>query len=327
MANVNGFQGVPWMVGGGAEHTPDLGRAIAHAASQGGEGVVLPTDLKVTPRSPAGTGVDIAPGQAFIRQRAANVAAQSYLGYAPGPSSVDGPAVSASVRSYLIIVHIKDPQYGYPAYPTSSPSQIKGGPYVYPELYGPVPGNTTRASQIPALADKAVYALARIDIPANTTTITAAMIDDLRKLARGRTELFLDSADRAGRPNLNVSPTEAPNGAWTAFPEYAPAVLVPDWATDFRQSVLVTSVRQFNATTKGHIRALLGDIGGAASEINLVAANGTAHAMLATNGGSCVEHRGTHLAARSEARITEGGIFATSGVQIQQTVHFYEKIR
>lgn len=165
----NGFDGVPWMVGGGAKHSANIGRVLAYAATSGGEGVIAPNDLRVSPSSTPDAFVHVGVGAVAIPNRYGNARSESYIARASDVSDIRVGSTGSSARSDLIIARVRDPQYGMPA-----PASVADGPYIFPEIVPGVPAGIISAKAL-GLAEP-IYGLARIDIPANTTTITEGMI-------------------------------------------------------------------------------------------------------------------------------------------------------
>lgn len=328
---VNNLDGVPWMLAG-ARHSADLGRGIAYAASEGNDGVVLPGDFRVVARVPATTGVDIGPGGLYIKQRAANVHAQTYLSTGKQASSLDGPPSDPNPRSYLVIIEIRDPQFGYPAYAESEVEKVKGGPYAFPVLYGPVASGVTKVSQVPELDGKAVYALARIDVPADTTTITSDMVIDLRKLATPKTDRFFDSYQH-DTANVNLSPPESggDGNTWNeTWAQFAPLVEVPEWATHYEQVITLVNVRQFNSETHSAFNAQLGGLGVKAPWYTFEYGDawgdvGRSQTIIASNGGDCSALAGQTVQSRMRGRVWAGGLFITAGTHIIHDIQFYQR--
>lgn len=224
MATVNGFRGVPWFVGGGAEHSPEVARNMLAIASQRTQGITGTSDLKVTQGDVPGQFVQVGIGSALIRQGQTPVSQQTYSAYAPTVSRVDiVPTGSSSGRSDLVIVRVEDSSAS--GSPWQAPADIVNGPYVKPiVIQGVAPGTTTLA-QANRGGDTAIV-LARIDIPASTGTITNGMIVDLRRMAAPRQET---------QTNILIAPldpttlTSATFTNWIS--QYNPGNIVPEWAT------------------------------------------------------------------------------------------------
>ncbi|MFF8575557.1 hypothetical protein ACF06L_30500 [Streptomyces sp. NPDC015408] len=204
------WDGIPWFVEGTAASEETL-RLVVDAAMGGGEGVVGPADLLVTALDAPSGAVQLGPGAMIAKRRAAlGGGSQSYAARMPtveqvdvAPTTVDGP------RSDLVIARAEDP-YGGETWP--APEDPAVGPYVFTRVIPDVPVGTTSVREVDP--DSTAVTLARIDMPAGTTTTTSGMITDLRQLARPRSEAF-----RRYIPGWPV-PDElgAVTDAWEAFP-------------------------------------------------------------------------------------------------------------
>lgn len=217
---------VPWFVGGGAEHSPEVARLMAYVAFRGNEGVLGAADLKVSALAVPGGAVRVAPGACSILNRATGGAYQAYAGRLPSEESgvTISPTSAGAGRSDLIIARIEDPFM--PGEPWADPVDPKIGAYVYTRVVPNVPTTTTSVAQI-NLGYSAI-ALARVDLPASTGTITDTMIVDLRRIANPRREsdrfVFFPGSD-------NNIPTTT-NVIWPAVS--TAQVRVPEWATNVR---------------------------------------------------------------------------------------------
>lgn len=210
------WEKTPWFVGGGAEHSPELARLVLFASTAGAEGVVTHDSLKVRALGTPGGGVRIRPGAALMLNRSSGGAQQTYAARNPAEHEVGIGATSSSGRSDLVVARIEDPQYS----PWPAPADVTTAQYVRTFVVTNVASSTTSAAQLnlgyPAIA------LARIDIPANTSSITDAMIKDVRRVAQSR----------RARRTLIATPTTS-----IAFPTTIGDVLamgsvdVPEWAT------------------------------------------------------------------------------------------------
>ncbi len=216
----------PWVIAGGAQHSADLARALAFAATSGAEGVVLPDSLKVSPFSTAGGGVNVGPGAGILLNRSPGAAEQSYVARNASSTSVPiGATGAGGGRSDLVILRVRDHQY--PPWP--APADPATAQYTELFVVQNVPSGTTRASALnlgyPAIA------LARIDIPPSTSAITGSMIVDVRKVARPRRERIMFTAYPAVKDGLSAT-AAAPHGTgFQDFPTHTWSVDIPDWAT------------------------------------------------------------------------------------------------
>lgn len=166
------LQNIPWAIGGGAENEVEGARLALYAATNGGRGIMAPRDLRVTALPTPGGAVRIHSG--------AGVTPNDYLG--PGgagqsyavreTSSTDFPVPatgsSGGAVRYLII-RIKDEQYEGP-----KPANPATGPRNFYEWVGALP---TTVPYVP---------LKKLNQPANTATITNAMLTDIREMANPR---------------------------------------------------------------------------------------------------------------------------------------------
>lgn len=239
-----GWDSVPWFVGGGAQHSPEVARLLSYVAFGGAEGILGPGDLKVQALAVPGSSVRVAPGACAILSRALGGAYQAYAGRMPTEDTVAIAATgSAGGRSDLIVARIEDPNLS--GEPWGAPVDPAVGPYIFTRVIANVPATTTTVAEL-GLGYSAV-ALARVDIPASTATITDAMIVDLRKLARPRRERRLFTAVPAA-DDLLTSPAFA---QWPAVATWD--VDVPAWATKAVLLISLWSLRanRFDVNTAG----------------------------------------------------------------------------
>lgn len=171
------FSGVPWVVGGGAVIPEDVARMIPYFMFNKTEGVLGATDLQVLPLATPGGSVRVSPGGFVVLGRGSGQFYEAYM----GKNSADHVLAvaannTASPRSDLVIARVIDPYVA--GSPWNVPADRANGPYVEPAIVSGVP-STTRT--IRSLGNNwSAIDLARIDIPANTATITQAMIVSLR---------------------------------------------------------------------------------------------------------------------------------------------------
>lgn len=218
---------VPWFVGGGAQHSPEVARVFAYAATSGAEGIVGTTDLRTRALAVPGTAVRVAPGAALINENTSGAPQQTYVARLPLEDTLEIPATgSEGGRSDLIVARVEDPFV--PGASWQDPADPAAGPYVFTRRIPNVSATTKTVAELD-LGYSAI-ALARIDIPASTGTITDEMITDLRKVAFPRRERIL----RAGQ--LTASTTDPLDAdVEEAWPN--PSVMdwyvdIPEWATE-----------------------------------------------------------------------------------------------
>lgn len=171
------FSNVPWAVGGGAVIPEDVARMIPYFLFNKTEGVLGATDLEVKALATPGGSVRVSPGGAVILGRGSGQFYEAYMVKNPDDHVVAiAPNNTASARSDLLIARIIDPYIA--GSPWNIPTDRANGPYVEPAIVQGVP-STTRT--VRSLGNNwSAIDLARIDIPANTATITSGMIVSLR---------------------------------------------------------------------------------------------------------------------------------------------------
>lgn len=161
-------------------------------AAIGGGGVVRTGDLKVSASVPNGQSLQIAPGLGVVPNGYQTTPDEVYVEANPTGHAItsgDMPSASASTTYWLVCLVVGDPSYGdqtgHPFMPSDfDESQANTFQYVRPVLL-PCSSTTTTFEELgkhyPGLA------LARIAIPPSTTTITEAMITDVRKSLNRKT--------------------------------------------------------------------------------------------------------------------------------------------
>ncbi len=250
------WDSVPWFVEGGAEHSSEVARLLAYAAFAGAEGIIGNSDLQVKALSSPGAAVLITTGACAIRNKAMGGKYQAYAARLPSADQVSIAATGASARSDLIIARIENP-YSY-GETWNQPADPAVGPYVFTRVVSGVPKTTTRVKQVRS-GDSAI-ALARIDIPPNTNSITQSMIKDLREMANPRRRRVVRALRGVWTNPDEVGNTVYPN--WEEFPNGARwGIDVPDWATSATIIATWAGLDQRNAKDSyGHLRAVLGSL-------------------------------------------------------------------
>lgn len=258
------LDGVPWVIGGDAEHGPDVARQLLYLATGGKQGVGSPGDLKVTALDVPGGGVQVAAGGGTILNR---VASQQSYGVRNPVTDVDSVKIpktgSASGQSYMVICRVDNPYVDGNA---QAPADPVHGPYDRFDVV-PVPSGTRRLQDVDEYKGISAIELARIDLPAATGTVTQAMITDLRTLATPRTE----------QVRVSATPTDyyvtMATGQWKPFPEKPITGLqVPDWATHAIIR-LETAMKYLEGNAYGNFRGFFGPAGAQATA-NLFATQG-----------------------------------------------------
>jgi hypothetical protein len=226
----------------GATHSAQQFRMLVRDLANGAEGITQGDDLKVSQRSTPGGGVLVGDGSAVVRGRA-NPFQGSYAACNIGAVDVPIAATgSGSGRSDMVILRIEDPEYEGSLNPATDE-------IAYFQI---ISGVSSSATTIPD--GRTGIPLARIDIPASTSTITNAMITDLRKVAN----------PRRARTVATQSPTALSNaiGGSTSYSYFSTAagwnVAVPDWATKAIVKVDISPVRYDLGNFFGQVSATFG---------------------------------------------------------------------
>lgn len=211
----------PWVVGGGAQHSPEVARQLAYAATKGSNGVAGVSDLKVTAQPIPTNTVAVAPGAANLVNRYPGGGQQTYVLRAGTQTDVPVTATGSSGgRTDLIVARVLDPQYE-----GAAPADPVTFQYARITVIEGVPAATKTAKEL-NLGYPATE-LAKVTLPANTGTVTAGMITDLRRVANPRR----DRAMVTVFPSATVNLPTAAYAAWPLAAGQRPLVTVPEWAT------------------------------------------------------------------------------------------------
>lgn len=215
----------------------------------GGSGVAQSGDLKITQLDTPGAGVKIAAGDDLVQCRAPGreretygvplFTSQNYM----GDSGVGLPGTGSSGgRRDMIIHEILDPDLprhytpveDWPAGAVSKLSVVPG-----------VSSTARRVSDVPELNEVTCYALAAINYPASTSTVTDAMVEDLRDIMKPDSWRVFRTVDLSAAQKLS-STTAFPAGG-QAFPLELEAadrnIDIPIWATHANVLLILGSVR------------------------------------------------------------------------------------
>lgn len=280
------FDNAAWALNG-----PTTGAALARRAEYAvarQEGIVQKNDLKVTQLGTPGVGVLVADGTCLVLNNYQDEPNEMYVASNPGSHTIPSgemPASNPSAKSYIVAVVIGDPDFSQTGHPWMGVDDPPVGEestfqYVRPTIIEVSAGATSLSVDYPALP------LARIDVPANTTTIIDSYITDLRALANPRQsqEIFVSPGGTWTTGSPVYIPSGSSYGDWGPA-QYAPTVKVPSWATRAIVSARVNGVAlaDTSANVSGAIRAQLGSVvgpttpfdiqvGGGAMRLNLEAA-------------------------------------------------------
>ena len=232
----------PWAISGVDEIGLDVARVLAFTATGGAEGIVAPTDLKVTQLSTAGTSVQIAKGAFSCLNKYSTGVSESYIGYNDGTVTAPIASTSGSSRYDMVYAHITDP--GQPNNPVTATQ-------VQTRVIQGVPSTATKLSDVSGYSNVAGYALARILIPANTSAITNAMITDLRTILQPKQQSAIKVYNT---PNSGSDTTVTTTMA--GFPSPASwNIPIPVWAN--RMTVVCLYIRAALSTRLKLVKPLI----------------------------------------------------------------------
>jgi hypothetical protein len=207
-----------WAVNG-AQSSARIARLQLQSATRSGNGIVESGDMEVRELDVPGPAVRVVSGAAVALGREA-VFQGSYYAFNVGDAEVPITQTgSGGGRSDLVIMRVEDPNIDGTSWahdPATDPV------YYFRVLEGVDPATT----EVPA--GTTGVALARIDIPASTATITQDMITDLRQMLNPRSETVV-RVQRGVEPiellgNVTTYFENAPNLVW-------PQITIPTWAT------------------------------------------------------------------------------------------------
>jgi hypothetical protein len=157
------------------------------------------------------------------------------------------PTTSAGGRTDYVIVRVDDPQFG-----GTTPTDVKTGPYT----------KLAVVSSVSNLAYPYVL-LAKITIPASTSTITQAMIDSgpaVREMANNRRRRNLRAWAVPNTSTFTLT-SYATNGEYLLDP-FSQGFEIPDWATTATITCTVNGLRNGAGDAYGEIWGILSNAQG-----------------------------------------------------------------
>lgn len=328
------FDSAAWAIDGALMDSA-LARRALYADSRN-PGVVLKGDLKVTQLTTPGSGVRVAAGVGLVLNGYQTTVNEMYVASNPSVHTLTpGPASNPAAKSYIVAVVIGDPDFSQTGHPFMGPSDPPDGEeltfvYVRPVFVTVADGATTLPAGYPGLP------LARVDIPANTTNITDAMITDLRKLANPRQEVHMFTSGDTTWTSANIQ--RIPSG--TAFAnwgstQFAPTVTVPSWAKRAVAVAHINGVRlqDSSANVKGKVRIKLNTVVGPDTMFDMPGQVGILRTNLMSGGSFNVESiAGTVATIRVEgfqdtpaAPPVNQRLALTDGTQMIYDIRFFEE--
>jgi hypothetical protein len=225
----------------GASHPAQQFRLMTYALARGNQGISQGADLKVTQEGTPGAGVQMASGTATINGQA-DAFQGAYTASNVGADTIGIASTGGSTRYDMVVLRVLDPEYEGSLDPATD--QI-----VFFDIVSNV---ASTATQPPA--GMTAIPLARIAIPPSTSTITNAMITDLRQLANPRTSRSLYTYSPSSL--VTVTGTQSSPVAMPSGPTFA--VPVPAWATSAKVSIRMSGIRLSTTGVAGNVAAKLG---------------------------------------------------------------------
>lgn len=306
----------PWMVDG-ARHSAAVGRLVAYASLSGSEGIVTPADLKVEALASPGAAVRVAPGGAIILNRYPGGGSQSYVGLNVSSHQVSiAPTTSAGGRTDLVVARVADPEF-QSGMTIPDPLNYQ---YVYTEVIQGVSSAVTSARELnlnyPAVA------LAKVTLPASTSTVTSGMITDLRKMANPRSVRRMQAIS-VGTPQTfsSTSLTQFPTDvSWT--------VDIPEWAAVHKIRADLVGVVNQNAAIDGWLAVVISTTVQQQARFDIPWAGETGRHVITVAGESPVgvSHRGGTLPVTLRAQRVggAGSLYVDARSQVIFDIEFTE---
>lgn len=279
----------------------------------GSGGVFGANDYLVAPNSPAGQSLLIGGGLAAVPNGYQTTPDELYV--VPNPSthtvtSGDMPPSNPSLSYYLVCIVVGDPDYdqtGHPFMPSSFDTSL-ATTFDYDRIVVlPCTSTTTTFEQLgkhyPGLA------LARLAVPATTTTITSGMITDLRS--------FVHSSSRAlahaNHQDMNIG-TVVPNNTGSYIGAVTPTTEIPPQATRVVAKYDLSAIASGNQQVRHSLQVSVA--GGSYVELDSVGRHNSGIAAL--NLGGCAQGEvsfpaGASLAFRLYLTVAGGGFDVTVG--------------
>lgn len=216
-------------------HNTGIFRANLFALTNGQEGLSGPTDGRVSALDVPDSYIRVSSANYTIVNRESGYQKEMYAGRLREEDRVPvAPTTSAGGRTDLVVFRVENPAIG--AWTPLPADQKPNGPYVWTRVIPNVPAGTTSVRDLPG--NYSAITLARLDIPPSTSTITNAMITDLRGTAEKPVPApgeFYDIINYTSESTLSPPP----GGSGTRFSNWMPwpagaswTVPVPLWATE-----------------------------------------------------------------------------------------------
>lgn len=297
------LENVPFFVGNGAEHSAAIARTVAFAAVGGRSGVASPNDLRVAAQNiPNGT-VRVLSGVATLNNTYAGGSGQAYVARNLSQTHITiQPTGSSGGRSDLLVLSVVDPEFE-----GSAPPDPNDFEYTRLEVISGVPSTTKNLDNIEL--PRPSIALARIDIPANTGTITSGMIMDLRDLANPRRERHLRVHYPSGYWHDGTAHKVGSSySSWPFKVADRPTLYVPEWATQMQIVVNISGAYYRKGSSVDSVIGMRTGFGTEGSQNGIAIATDTGRYHYSVIGEHLIEpsRRGTNQLVNVQAQQTRG---------------------
>ncbi|MCZ1001190.1 hypothetical protein O1M63_29055 [Streptomyces mirabilis] len=240
----------PMMVKGGT-HPARTMRMMIRDLSRGSQGVTEYNDLKITQQTTPGAGVQVGDGSGVVRGAAWGQG--SYTQYNVGSALVNIAPTGAQGRTDMVVLRVLDPEYEGSLDPTKDNIGF----------FDVVSNVSSTATQPPA--GMSAIPLARVALPSNCATVTAAMITDLRRIANPRRDRQLYTAF----PGSPLNRLVYQDNQWHNWPSAARwSIDVPAWAVSAKIVTTVAGLRLDTANVFASMRQVLGTVQGQGTAID-----------------------------------------------------------
>lgn len=268
----------------GAQSSARIARLMHQSGTASGNGIVDVGHLQVLPLEVPGTGVRITAGGATVLG-AEQEFQGSYFAYNVGDATVDiTPTGSGGGRSDLIVLRVEDPNIDG----TSWGHDVTVDPVYY---FRVIEGVSSTATEPPV--GMSAVALARIDLPASTGTVTAGMVQDVRQSANPKSQRVL-RVQRGGTMSDGETWDEAgniQNPDFERWPQHNWSVTIPKYATQVQILADWTNVFLKPLTPSGANDAIgqlfVGLVGGPDGPLYTTSSAYNFNQFSATNGYRC----------------------------------------
>jgi hypothetical protein len=248
----------PWAIDGA--RTPASLARLAERAAVKESGIINPGDMKVLQLAVPGDGVRISVGGAALENRYISNSGQTYVAECTAEeiltadNNFTGIIGNGTTQSHLICLTIGDPEFstsGHPWFTEAMKLDLAANPetaldfqYVRAWVIKNVPATTERIEDLVSPPTFPCYALARIDVPNGSGSITTAMIKDLRTVVNARTKMAQTHVAISAPDVLNVPA----NFTYETFPDNSDfSVYVPKWATKVYVNAYIYGMTQGSA--------------------------------------------------------------------------------